>query len=176
MKCLHYLITTLLAVALLLAACGGQTTAEDVPELTSAPDANAPTEVAAPTNMPGSEQASGDCEEGFRLFDHELLATDPLCVPEEPQRVAMLETIGTELMFTLDMQPVVQPQSYTEQLLGNFPEMKQQLTNFFEDIPGLSYAEPNLEIIAQGQPDLIVVYDVNLPLQNNSMRLHQLFS
>ena len=163
MKRLHYLITTLLAVAVLLAACGGQPTAEEVSELTSAPDANAATEVAAPTNGSGIEQASGDCEEGFRLFDHELLATEPVCVPEEPQRVAMLETIGTELMFTLDMQPVVQPQSYTDQLLGNFPEMEQQLTNFFGDIPGLSYAEPNLEIIAQGQPDLIVVYDVNLP-------------
>lgn len=27
------------------------------------------------------------CEDGFRLFDHELLVTKPVCIPENPERV-----------------------------------------------------------------------------------------
>ena len=31
------------------------------------------------------------CEAGFRLFDHEYLAGDPVCIPEDPQRILALE-------------------------------------------------------------------------------------
>ncbi len=31
------------------------------------------------------------CEAGFRLFDHKLLATEPVCIPENPKRVALVD-------------------------------------------------------------------------------------
>jgi iron complex transport system substrate-binding protein len=100
-----------------------------------------------------------ECEAGFRLFDHELLATDPVCVPENPQRIAMMDTIGIELMFVLDTPPAVQIGAYTDQLLMNFPALEEEVTLFFESIPDVGFPSPNPEVILQAQPDLIVIYD-----------------
>lgn len=42
-----------------------------------------------------------ECEAGFRLFDHEYLATDPVCIPEDPQRILALEISALEMtLFT----------------------------------------------------------------------------
>jgi iron complex transport system substrate-binding protein len=52
------------------------------------------------------ETAATSCEAGFRLFDHELLATDPVCVPENPQRIVVLSWAAAEMAIALDLRPV----------------------------------------------------------------------
>ncbi|MEO0597373.1 MAG: ABC transporter substrate-binding protein [Chloroflexota bacterium] len=109
--------------------------------------------------MPLSAQET-ECEDGFRLFDHELLATDPVCVPESPERVAMMETVGVEVLFTLDIQPAIQLQAYNNQLIRNFPMLEDAFNTYFGDLPDGNYFEPNLEVLLTAEPDLIVLYDI----------------
>ena len=51
-------------------------------------------------------QDSADCEDGFRLFDHERLATEPVCVPENAQRIISLDMPATEFLLLNDV-PIV---------------------------------------------------------------------
>ncbi|MEO1289740.1 MAG: ABC transporter substrate-binding protein [Chloroflexota bacterium] len=104
-----------------------------------------------------------ECDDGFRLFDHELLATDAICVPDNPERVAMMETVGIEILFTLDIQPVIQTQAYTDQLLNNFPMLEDDLTAYIGDLPDGNFFAPNLEVLLESEPDLIVLYDFVQP-------------
>ncbi|MEM7537355.1 MAG: ABC transporter substrate-binding protein [Chloroflexota bacterium] len=77
MKRTTYFITTFLLLALMTACAPIQPV---IPEV--ADDAVAET----------AADASGDsCGEGMRLFDHEALFTDPICVPAEPQNIAFID-------------------------------------------------------------------------------------
>lgn len=38
-----------------------------------------------------------DYDTGFRRFDHDLLATDPVCIPENPTRVVSLEPTSQDI-------------------------------------------------------------------------------
>lgn len=55
---------------------------------------------------PITAQDAAECEDGFRLFEHEMLATDPVCVPENPQRVVALDPFAYELLILNDTPPV----------------------------------------------------------------------
>ncbi len=109
--------------------------------------------------VPVGAQDAIECEAGFRLFDHELLATDPVCVPEKAQRIAMMETIGVELMLIENVPPAVKMQAYVDQLNANFPALEPQITSFFEEIPDVGFVPPNLEVLVAAKPDLIIAYD-----------------
>ncbi|MEM9776479.1 MAG: ABC transporter substrate-binding protein [Chloroflexota bacterium] len=102
---------------------------------------------------------SGVCDAGFRLFDHELLATDPVCVPENPEEIAMIETFGIEAMLLLDQPPVVQMGPYLDQLSGNFPDLAPQIESVFGSLPDAGYFPPNFEVMIEAQPDLIITFD-----------------
>ncbi|MEM7800577.1 MAG: hypothetical protein AAF633_15380 [Chloroflexota bacterium] len=151
----------LLAVWLmLLAACGGGA-AETEMETRGDVEEETATEVPVPVPVEESEEevSAGECEEGFRLFDHELLATDPVCVPENPEAIAMIETFGVEAMLLLEQPPVVQMGPYLDQLLGNFPDLAPQIETVFADIPDAGYFPPNFEVMIEAEPDLIVTFD-----------------
>ena len=42
------------------------------------------------------------CEAESRLFEHEFLEGEPVCIPENPQRVVALEMAGAELTLFTD--------------------------------------------------------------------------
>lgn len=101
--------------------------------------------------FPPSVTAVATCEAGFRLFDHDLLATEPICIPNAPQRIVTLETYSFEAMIALGV-----PQSGTLSLaksffVGNFPDLAAQV----EMIPDVGFP-PNLESILALEPDLIL--------------------
>ena len=54
--------------------------------------------------VPLAAQEATECEEGFRYFDHEFLATDPTCIPENPERVAYL--LYPSYIYPLGIKPV----------------------------------------------------------------------
>ncbi|MCG8352962.1 MAG: hypothetical protein MI924_34795, partial [Chloroflexales bacterium] len=79
-----------LSLCALLTACGNAPVASvevDAPIATKA------------TGIATSNQVDSlDCAVGLRLFDHEYLAGDPVCIPEHPQRVAPLDLNSIEFM------------------------------------------------------------------------------
>lgn len=97
---------------------------------------------------------STECEEGFRLFDHELLATDPVCIPENPQRIVSLENAATELLLFTDKEIVGTFQAFTkDELSATLPALESKL----EPIPGFDWPI-NLESLLTISPDLIAAY------------------
>jgi hypothetical protein len=59
----------------------------------SAPTAHVP--------APAAAEATAVCAAGQRLFAHELLATEPVCVPEQADRIATLEPAAHDLLMAL---------------------------------------------------------------------------
>lgn len=136
------LITVLIAVTLLLAACGGQ-----------------------PAEPVVAEQASSECEEGFRLFDHDLLATDPVC---NPQRPVILSWAAAEMAFALDLQPVatylvpasIEALPALQGRIGDTPVLDwqfslEQIVNLDPDIILASYHEDMLDQLSAIAPTIL---------------------
>lgn len=91
--------------------------------------------------------AQGACEAGFRLFTHAMGET---CIPDEPQRVVVLDTGELDNALALDASvvgaPVNDAMLYQEYLAGQLEGI--------EDIGAIG--TPNLEAILAAAPDLII--------------------
>jgi len=109
---------------------------------------------------PISAQDETTCEDGFRLFDHELLVNEATCIPENPQRVASFDMAGTEFLLYTDG-PIVGTFAYVASEINVFtPGLGDEL----EDVEQFSWP-PNLELLTELQPDLIIAfYDAALDL------------
>mgnify|MGYP002778747172 CR=1 FL=1 len=91
------------------------------------------------------------CEAGFRLFAHERLTTDPVCIPENPERVVALDPFAYELLI-LSGKPPVGAVGYLEPVYShNFPYLADDIAK----IENVGFP-PNLESIVALNPDLIV--------------------
>ena len=94
-----------------------------------------------------------ECEEGFRLFDHERLATDPVCIPENPQRIVSLDMPATEFLLLNDI-PIVGVFVYAaDEISAITPGLAEEL----EGIPTFD-CPPNLELVTELNPDLIIAF------------------
>jgi len=101
--------------------------------------------------VPLAAQDNTECEEGFRLFDHELLATDPVCVPEAPERIAAMDRFTYETLLALGIEPI----AGTDFALGisnNLPYLAPQVGSATE-IGGTTSI--NFELLLTLEPDLI---------------------
>jgi iron complex transport system substrate-binding protein len=97
--------------------------------------------------------AQGKCEAGFWLFDHERLATDPVCIPENPQRIISLDMPATEFMLLNDI-PIVGVFGYAaDEISAVTPGLADEL----EGIPTFDWP-PNLELVTELNPDLIIAF------------------
>jgi len=103
---------------------------------------------------PLAAQDTTDCEEGFRLFDHELLATDPVCVPENPQRILALEIAALETVLFTDKELV----GTANWLHSEIPVLLPELAPALEGIADTGYPA-NLEVALSVNPDLILATD-----------------
>lgn len=94
------------------------------------------------------------CEEGFHLFEHELLATDPVCIPDNAQRVVALDNAAVELLLFTDKEIVGTFDVFTiDEMSASLPPLADKLA----EIPGIGWPA-NLELILEMQPDLIAAY------------------
>lgn len=113
---------------------------------------------------PAVAATSDACETGFRLFDHELLVTDPVCIPANPQRVLPLDMTALELMLLTGKTPLGTAQWILDELPLLLPEYADTLT----PLPGFGYPA-DLEQVAALRPDLILApadtLDVDLAKQ-----------
>lgn len=103
--------------------------------------------------VPLMAQDATDCEDGFRLFDHELLATDPVCIPDEPQRIITLGMPSFETLMSYGIQPLASPSPYLQNYALNFPALADDLEGI-QDLGSLAFA--NIEAIIAAEPDLII--------------------
>lgn len=140
----------LLVILVLLTACGGQPAAG--PE---APLMAAPTQEPAAAEPAVSDVAAPvlTCGDGFRLFDHELLATEPVCIPENPQRIAFIDsTIAYGIALGIDS---VTRNYYFDAFLGDFPNLEDEAAISKMTDVGNTW-EINAEAVVVAKPDLIV--------------------
>ncbi|MEL6524141.1 MAG: ABC transporter substrate-binding protein [Chloroflexota bacterium] len=90
-----------------------------------------------------------ECEDGFRLFDHEMLATDPVCIPETPERVVLVWPLGLPSYLRAEA-PIV----------GSFAIefLKGQHPNWVEELDTLADigTPANPEAVLALEPDLII--------------------
>lgn len=103
--------------------------------------------------LPAAAQDTPACENGFWLFDHERLATDPVCVPENPQRIISLDMPATEFVLLNDI-PLVGVFGYAaDEISAITPGLADKLA----DIPTFGWP-PNLELVTELNPDLIIAF------------------
>lgn len=173
---IHRLSILSLCSILLLAACGGQTAPQDAPSPTAAPvaaegtaapatvaatdaPATEPTEAVAeiaPTEAVAVEQASEECDAGFRLFTHYGGET---CVPEDPQRIVTTQDQNGLLpLLELGVKPVGSAGQLLEDGGSRFRRTAGYGTADIAFV-GAYWGESNIESIAVLQPDLIVSHE-----------------
>jgi len=100
-----------------------------------------------------TQTAATTCEEGFRLFDHELLFTDPVCIPVNPQRIVAVDSYALENLLALGVKPVASA------VVGSFSVDYPQLTGLIDGVVDLGNYPPNLETMLSVQPDLILAIE-----------------
>ncbi len=103
--------------------------------------------------------AAVTCEEGFRLFDHEYLAGDPICIPEDPQRILALEMSALEMVLLADKELVGTANWLHEEVPVLLPELAPAL----EGVADTGYPA-NLEAALLAAPDLILAVDGDIDL------------
>ncbi|MCG8351528.1 MAG: iron-siderophore ABC transporter substrate-binding protein [Chloroflexales bacterium] len=159
MKYITHLLPTLFAATLLLVACGpAETTNSEMVSPTS--DGAAAEATTAPqAESATDETAASDngCDEGFRLFGHEMLATDPVCIPADPQRIATIEPFSTETYLAMDV-PLVAMRNIPS-LLSKVPELESKLEGVID-----TNQPVNLETLLTADPDLIIGLDGSIDI------------
>jgi iron complex transport system substrate-binding protein len=94
-----------------------------------------------------------ECEPGFRLFDHEYLATEPVCIPEDPQRVLAMDMAALEFLFYTNKEIVGSMQWILEELIASLPPLAERL----KAVTDVGYpVDP--EVVLAAQPDIILTY------------------
>lgn len=109
------------------------------------------TETEESTEATGDAEATviTECAEGFRLFDHQYLASEPVCIPQDPQRIAMVWSFNVTALLRAGA-PIVGLHE-KEFLIGQFPEWEAELSAI-TDLGD----PPNIEQILALEPDLII--------------------
>ncbi len=96
-----------------------------------------------------------ECDNGFVLFDHEYLATDPVCIPEDPQAIVPLDIITFEFLMINDIQPAVSGALAQQFFMTTQPDWIPQFMTVTEGLPDVGFPA-NPEVVLNVQPDLII--------------------
>lgn len=100
-----------------------------------------------------SVQAQGTktCEAGQRLFDHELLVGEPVCIPENPQRVLALDMASLE-MTLLTGKTLVGSSNW---ILSEYPVLEPEVGAKLAGVKDVGYPA-SLETALLLEPDIIL--------------------
>lgn len=109
-------------------------------------------ELKAAVNSGMAGQSPAECEAGFRVFDHDLLVGDPVCIPEDPQRVTYL--LYPSYIYPFGIKPV--GSWGLERDAANYPLIADWILTDIID-HGMP---PNLETLTALAPDLLL-YDAS---------------
>ncbi len=107
------------------------------------------------TTPAATETAPTTCQPGFHRFSHKLLATAPVCIPDNAKRIVALDNSAVELLLYTDKQIVGTFDTYTkDELSAALPPLAPKLA----PITGIGWPA-NLELILSLKPDLIAAYN-----------------
>lgn len=103
-------------------------------------------------------QSDTECEAGFRLFEHDYLGSDPICVPEHPERLAVLDSSPLEFVLIQGIKPVATFEYARDLIARSNPNINIDLMGLTENTADVGNgAEINLEVLLESSPDLIIV-------------------
>lgn len=102
---------------------------------------------------PVAAQDTPECEDGFWLFEHERLVNGPVCIPENPQRIIVLDMPATEFLLINDV-PIV---GVFEYVASEIAAVTPGLADELADVSAFGWP-PNLEQATALNPDLIVAF------------------
>ncbi|MBZ0293317.1 MAG: ABC transporter substrate-binding protein [Anaerolineae bacterium] len=109
------------------------------------------------STMPLGAQDAPECEDGFRLFDHEYLAGDPVCIPENPQRIAVLDLSPLEVVLIQGIEPVAMYGYGRDLIARSNPDINVEVRGLTAETADVGNANAtNLEVLLEANPDLIV--------------------
>lgn len=105
-------------------------------------------------------QDTTECEAGFRLFEHVYLAGEPVCIPENPQRILALEISALETVLFTDKELV----GTANWLHDEIPVLLPELAPALEGIADTGYPA-NLEVALAAEPDLILAVEGDIDVE-----------
>ena len=91
------------------------------------------------------------CEDGFRLFDHDLLITEPVCIPEDPERILALDMASVEMTLLTGKNLV----GTSNWILDELPVLEPHFAGTLGEVENVGYPA-NLETTLLLGPDLIL--------------------
>lgn len=145
-------LKVMLTLLFLLSLVVGCATPIATPATESSTADSVPTAVAqAAATVITDTVATTGCEAGFRRFDHDLLATDPVCIPENPQRIIALDVASVELTLMTGKTLL----ATSDWILSEMPFMSPQFTDTLAAAEDVGYPA-NLEKILLLKPDIIL--------------------
>ncbi|MEM7331376.1 MAG: ABC transporter substrate-binding protein, partial [Chloroflexota bacterium] len=92
-----------------------------------------------------------ECPADERVFDHEKLFGNAVCVPELPQRIVSLSGVSTEALVALGISPV----GTLLQVIDDIEEYYPDYADLLVEIDDLG-SPPNIEALTALDPDLII--------------------
>ena len=108
-----------------------------------------------------STTAATSCEAGYRLFDHEYLAGDPVCIPQDPQRIIALEMSALESVLLSGKQLV----GTAGWLHSEVPVILPELSAALQNVTDTGFYPANLETTLSLAPDLILAVDGDIDVE-----------
>lgn len=138
------LLCLCLVLSVVLSACAAPVAVQPSQEATSQPAESA-------AGAADASQSAGQCEVGFRLFDHELLATEPICIPENPQTIVPLDIASLEMTLLANKTPL----ATGAWMLDEMPLLIPEFADALASVEGLGWPA-ELEKVAELAPDLIL--------------------
>lgn len=114
--------------------------------------------------VPAAAQPASACEEGYRLFDHEYLASDPVCIPENPQRIVALEISALESVLFSGKELV----GTAGWLHGEVPVLIPEFADTLAEVADTGYYPASLEATLALAPDLILAVDGDIDVTTGS--------
>lgn len=97
------------------------------------------------------------CEAGYRLFDHEYLGTDPVCIPENPERIAVLDLSPLEAVLLQGIEPVAVYGYGRDLIARSNPNITVDVLGLTAESADIGAANAvNLEVLLSTAPDLII--------------------
>lgn len=108
-----------------------------------------------------------DCQAGFRLFNHEYLQNDATCIPEKPERLAVLDLSTLEVALIHGVQPVAMYQYGRDLIARSNPNIHVEVMALTEDSADVGNPRAiNLEALLEADPDVIVMNRYSLANSN----------
>jgi iron complex transport system substrate-binding protein len=106
-----------------------------------------------------STPESGKCNAGFRLFrDEKFLAYNPVCIPEAPKRIALVDFAALDVAYTLELPVVAYWNLLTNGWYANMvPELAPSIKGYLKDAKDVGAIPVNLESLLAAAPDLILI-------------------